>query len=135
MRIVRLFPFACAAFMMSACASENDDKGGDTNAEGKAQYMAVNIVSVGTNGSRAAAEYENGLEKESQIKKVRFYFYNQDGSPYILDGKKQTGLNLMMLSKMASKIPMVKILHRKLTLFLFSNQKLATLLLILLLLL
>ena len=88
MRIVRLFPFACAAFMMSACASENDDKGGDTNAEGKAQYMAVNIVSVGTNGSRAAAEYENGLKKESQIKDVRFYFYNQDGSPYILDGPK-----------------------------------------------
>lgn len=88
MRIVRLFPFACAAFMMSACASENDDKGGDIIAEGKAQYMAVNIVSVGTNGSRAATEYENGLEKESQIKKVRFYFYNQDGSPYILDGKK-----------------------------------------------
>lgn len=87
MRIVRLFPFACAAFMMSACASENDDKGGDTNAEGKAQYMAVNIVSVGTNGSRAA-DYENGLEEESQIKDVRFYFYNQDGSPYILDGTK-----------------------------------------------
>lgn len=87
MRIVRLFPFACAAFMMSACASENDDKGGDTNAEGKAQYMAVNIVSVGTNGSRAA-EYENGLEQESKIDDVRFYFYNQDGSPYILDGKK-----------------------------------------------
>lgn len=87
MRIVKLFPFACAAFMMSACASENDDKGGDTNAEGKAQYMAVNIVSVGTNGSRAA-EYENGLEKESQIKDVRFYFYNQDGSPYLLDGTK-----------------------------------------------
>lgn len=87
MRIVKLFPFACAAFMMSACASENDDKGGDTNAEGKAQYMAVNIVSVGTNGSRAA-EYENGLEKESQIKDVRFYFFNQDGSPYILGGTK-----------------------------------------------
>lgn len=87
MRIVRLFPFACAAFMMSACASENDDKGGDTNAEGKAQYMAVNIVSVGTNGSRAA-EYDHGLPKESQINDVRFYFYNQDGSPYILDGPK-----------------------------------------------
>lgn len=87
MRIVKLFPFACAAFMMSACASENDDKGGDTNAEGKAQYMAVNIVSVGTNGSRAA-EYDHGLPKESQINDVRFYFYNQDGSPYILDGKK-----------------------------------------------
>lgn len=87
MRIVRLFPFACAAFMMSACASENDDKGGNTNAEGKAQYMAVNIVSVGTNGSRAA-DYENGLPKESQIKDVRFYFYNQDGSPYILDWNK-----------------------------------------------
>lgn len=87
MRIVKLFPFACAAFMMSACASENDDKGGDTNAEGKAQYMAVNIVSVGTNGSRAAV-YEDGLKKESLINDVRFYFYNQDGSPYILDGKK-----------------------------------------------
>lgn len=89
MRIVRLFPFACAAFMMSACASENDDKGGDTNAEGKAQYMAVNIVSVGTNGSRAAGDkYENGLPKEGHIKDVRFYFYNQDGSPYILDWNK-----------------------------------------------
>lgn len=87
MRIVKLFPFACAAFMMSACASENDDKGGDTNAEGKAQYMAVNIVSVGTNGSRAT-DYENGLKKESLINDVRFYFYNQDGSPYILDGTK-----------------------------------------------
>lgn len=87
MRFVKLFPFACAAFMMSACASENDDKGGDTNAEGKAQYMAVNIVSVGTNGSRAA-EYDHGRKEESQIKDVRFYFYNQDGSPYIIDGKK-----------------------------------------------
>lgn len=83
MRIVRLFPFACAAFMMSACASENDDKGGDTNAEGKAQYMAVNIVSVGTNGSRAA-EYDHGLPKESTVDNVRFYFFNSDGSPYIL---------------------------------------------------
>lgn len=83
MRIVRLFPFACAAFMMSACASENDDKGGDTNAEGKAQYMAVNIVSVGTNGSRAT-DYENGLPKESTVDNVRFYFFNSDGSPYLL---------------------------------------------------
>lgn len=84
MRIVRLFPFACAAFMMSACASENDDKGGDTNAEGKAQYMAVNIVSVGTNGSRAAGDYDHGLEKESTVNNVRFYFFNSDGSPYLL---------------------------------------------------
>ena len=83
MRIVRLFPFACAALMMSACASENDDKGGDIIAEGKAQYMAVNIVSVGTNGSRAA-EYDHGLEKESTVDNVRFYFFNSDGSPYIL---------------------------------------------------
>lgn len=83
MRIVKIFPFACAAFMMSACASENDDKGGDTNAEGKAQYMAVNIVSVGTNGSRAA-EYDHGLEKESTVDNVRFYFFNSDGSPYLL---------------------------------------------------
>lgn len=84
MRIVRLFPFACAAFMMSACASENDDKGGDTNAEGKAQYMAVNIVSVGTNGSRATGDYDHGLEKESTVNNVRFYFFNSDGSPYLL---------------------------------------------------
>lgn len=83
MRIVKLFPFACAAFMMSACASENDDKGGDTNAEGKAQYMAVNIVSVGTNGSRAA-DYDHGLPKESTVDNVRFYFFNSDGSPYLL---------------------------------------------------
>lgn len=49
-----------------------------------------------------------------------------------LMGRKQTGLNLLIKSLMVSKIPMVDISHRKRTLFLFSNQKLATQLLILL---
>lgn len=84
MTLTKLFPFACAALMMGACTSEDsDNKGGD--AAGKAQYLAVNIVSVGSNGTRAANDnFENGTENESKINDVRFYFFNADGSPYIL---------------------------------------------------
>ena len=83
MKIFKLFPLACAALMMSACGSDNDIEGGATNPGGDAQYLAVNIVNVGTTPTRAG-EYENGTEEESKIKKVRFYFFNGDGSPYLI---------------------------------------------------
>lgn len=85
MKISKLFPFACVALMMSACASDKEEIGGGTKPGSDPQYLAVNIVNVGaTPTTRAGEVYENGTEAESKIKKVRFYFFNGDGSPYLI---------------------------------------------------
>ncbi len=83
MKIFKLFPLACAALMMSACSSDDASNGGSTGVNDP-QYLAVNIVNVGATPSRASEEYANGTTAESEIKKVRFYFFNGDGSPYII---------------------------------------------------
>ena len=78
--------------MMSACSSDNDNEGGATKPGSDPQYLAVNIVNVGTTPTRAG-DYENGTTEESTIKKVRFYFFNGDGSPYLIKptGSEVTG--------------------------------------------
>ena len=83
MKIFKLFPLACAALMMTACGSDNDIEGGATKPGSDPQYLAVNIVNVGTTPTRAG-EYENGSADENKINKVRFYFFNGDGSPYLI---------------------------------------------------
>lgn len=84
MKIPKLFPFACVALMMTACASDKDEIGGGTKPGSDPQYLAVNIVNVGATPTTRAAGYENGTTEESAIKKVRFYFFNGDGSPYLI---------------------------------------------------
>lgn len=84
MKISKLFPFACVALMMSACASDKEEIGSGTRPGSDPQYLAVNIVNVGATPTTRAAEYENGTTEESAIKKVRFYFFNGDGSPYLI---------------------------------------------------
>ena len=84
MKIFKLFPLACAALMMSACGSDNDIEGGATRPGSDPQYLAVNIVNVGTTPTRAGEDYVNGTDEENKINKVRFYFFNGDGSPYLI---------------------------------------------------
>ena len=84
MKISKLFPFACVALMMSACASDKEEIGSSTRPGSDPQYLAVNIVNVGATPTTRAAGYENGTAEESAIKKVRFYFFNGDGSPYLI---------------------------------------------------
>lgn len=84
MKISKLFPFACVALMMSACASDKEEIGSGTKPGSDPQYLAVNIVNVGATPTTRAAEYENGTAGESTITKVRFYFFNGDGSPYLI---------------------------------------------------
>lgn len=108
MKISKLFPFACVALMMTACASDKDEMGGGTKPGSDPQYLAVNIVNVGsTPTTRGTDDYENGTTGESTIKKVRFYFFNGDGSPYLIKnpgiagvegGGKKTGLRLLLLT-------------------------------------
>lgn len=84
MKIPKLFPFACVALMMTACASDKDEIGGGTKPGSDPQYLAVNIVNVGATPTTRTTDYENGTTEESAIKKVRFYFFNGDGSPYLI---------------------------------------------------
>lgn len=84
MKISKLFPFACVALMMSACASDKEEIGSGTKPGSDPQYLAVNIVNVGATPTTRATDYENGTAEESAIKKVRFYFFNGDGSPYLI---------------------------------------------------
>lgn len=83
MKIFKLFPLACAALMMSACSSDDPSNGGSTGVN-EPQYLSVNIVNVGATPSRASGDYENGSAEENKINKVRFYFFNGDGSPYLI---------------------------------------------------
>lgn len=93
MKISKLFPFACVALMMSACASDKEEMGGSTKPGSDPQYLAVNIVNVGATPTTRAAEYENGTAEESAIRKVRFYFFNGDGSPYLIKNPGVTGVD------------------------------------------
>lgn len=94
MKIPKLFPFACVALMMTACASDKDEIGGGTKPGSDPQYLAVNIVNVGaTPTTRGTDDYENGTTDESTIKKVRFYFFNGDGSPYLIKNPGVTGVD------------------------------------------
>lgn len=93
MKIPKLFPFACVALMMTACASDKEEIGSSTRPGSDPQYLAVNIVNVGATPTTRAAEYENGTAEESAIRKVRFYFFNGDGSPYLIKNPGVTGVD------------------------------------------
>lgn len=92
--------------MLGACSSSDDLKdGGATANEGKS-YIAVNIKSVGTAGAGTRADYtqgggtyEDGTENEGAISKVRFFFFNSDGSAYIMKG---TDVNYLELDASVS---------------------------------
>ena len=91
MKIFKLFPLACAALMMSACSSDDPNNGGSTGVNDP-QYLAVNIVNVGATPTRAN-DYEDGKPEESKITKVRFYFFNNDGTPYLIKAPGVTGVS------------------------------------------
>lgn len=107
MKFFKLYSLALAgALMLGACSSSDDLKdGGATANEGKS-YIAVNIKSVGTTGAGTRADYpqgggtyEDGTANEGAISKVRFFFFNSDGSAYIMKG---TDVNYLELNASVS---------------------------------
>ena len=78
----KLFPLALAAIAFSACTSEEVAENNPTTGEGTTSYVAVNINSVGTSGSRADGDYVNGSANENKINAVRFYFFTENGDAY-----------------------------------------------------
>lgn len=86
-----------SALMMTvmSCSSSDDLNGGGPDNANDKSYLAIRINNVGSvAGSRAAGDYSDGTADENHIESVRFYFFNSDGTPYILknDGK-STGKN------------------------------------------
>ena len=80
--------------MLGACSSSDDLKDGGATANVGKSYIAVNIKSVGTAGAGTRADYnqggetyEDGTANEGVISKVRFFFFNSDGSAYIMKNK------------------------------------------------
>ncbi|MDD6740966.1 MAG: Mfa1 family fimbria major subunit [Prevotella copri] len=95
---------ASALMLTVASCSSEDVAGGDAqNGKGTTSFLAVNIENVGSApASRAYTQgtgsYEDGTPEESIINKVRFYFFNGDGTPYLLannDATQQTSVNYL----------------------------------------
>ena len=95
---------ATALMLTVASCSSEDVAGGDAqNGKGATSYLAVNIENVGSAPASRAYDqgngtYEDGTDAESKINKVRFYFFNGDGTPYLLvnnDATQQTSVNYL----------------------------------------
>lgn len=95
---------ATALVLTVASCSSEDVAGGDAQiSKGATSFLAVNIENVGSApASRASYDkgdgtYEDGTDAESKINKVRFYFFNGDGTPYLLanDDESQQSVNFL----------------------------------------
>lgn len=104
MKLFKYAPICLTALTLAACSNDDSINGTNGNAtEGTTSYVAVRINNVGSSPSgirhRMRADetpspydptgkgneyYEDGTTAESKVNSVRFYFFNADGSPYIL---------------------------------------------------
>lgn len=86
---------ASALMLTVASCSSEDVAGGDSqNDKGTTSFLAVNLKTVGnaptgnarqTRADSQEGTYEDGEGAENKITGVRFYFFNADGTPYILN--------------------------------------------------
>ena len=95
---------ASALMLVVASCSSEDVAGVDAqNGKGTTSFLAVNIENVGSapasrSYDKGDGTYEDGTEAESKINNVRFYFFNGDGTPYLLvnnDATQQTSVNYL----------------------------------------
>ena len=95
-KIMMLSSVLASALMLTVVSCSSDDiTGGDAQTgNGTTSYLAVNLKTVGnaptgnarqTRADSQEGTYEDGVGAENKIKSVRFYFFNADGTPYILN--------------------------------------------------
>lgn len=90
MKRIKFLSLALAALALGACSSSDDvAEGGGGNST---SYVTVNIRTVSDLPGTRAGEYdagggtyEDGEGNESTISSVNFYFFNADGSPYLMN--------------------------------------------------
>lgn len=88
MRIRTLFMSMVAGLAFVGCSSEEDITSGNNGGElGEPQFLTVNLVTNSTSTTRVTgdpngnSEYEEGLEAENKVTKVRFYFFDASNDP------------------------------------------------------
>lgn len=91
MKIRTLFATMIAGLAFVGCSSEEEvTPGGNGEELGEPQFLTVNLVTNPTSGSRAGGDqvtgdpdknstYEEGLDAENKVTKVRFYFFDAEG--------------------------------------------------------
>jgi len=71
----------CAALALAGCEKQSPNT---PPVSGETHYLAVNIVAApdvpGMKAAPGGATYENGTTEENAVKKVRFYFFTDDGN-------------------------------------------------------
>ena len=103
-KIMMLSSVLASALMLTVVSCSSDDiTGGDAQTgNGTTSYLAVNLKTVGNAPTGNARQtraytdsqkgtYEDGVGAENTIKSVRFYFFNADGTPYILNNVNDNG--------------------------------------------
>lgn len=74
-----------AAMALVGCSKEESDAGGG-NGDSDTHYLAVSIVTTPSMGGRAGdytqsgGQYEDGLDNENKVNKLRFYFFSENNS-------------------------------------------------------
>ena len=83
-KIFILLPIFMVAALITGCSNDDgieNDEG--IKEEAATNYLSVNLVTAPSVGSRAVQDdgnYENGVGSENSVERVRFYFFNADGS-------------------------------------------------------
>lgn len=87
----KLFLIPLMAAAMAACTNDNvvdDPNNGGTTGETETRYLAVNIMdtSIATraydNQNEDEDDYENGSDAENEVKSIRFFLFNSDGTKF-----------------------------------------------------
>lgn len=93
-----LLAFACTSFF--ACSSSDDETtdpgvgaetGSDIGDAAGSRFMSVQIINPA--GTRAVTDggYEKGTDNENKVNSLRFYFFNEDGSPITVNATAGAG--------------------------------------------
>lgn len=134
MKFFKLYSLALTgALMLGACSSSDDLNGGGATANEAKSYIAINIKSVGTAGAGTRADYpqgggtyEDGTENEGAISAVRFFFFNSDGSSYIMKNKNVNYLDLDASVSSAGEAGHLQTIEGKTTAMLVINGETKT---------
>lgn len=88
-------PFV-AALALTGCSSDDPEMGIGNDGGGVegTHYLAINIATTPDGGTRAAEGeqygnlYEDGTTEENEVKRVRFFFFDNNGSPVTVTNNK-----------------------------------------------
>ncbi|MDE7108975.1 MAG: hypothetical protein K2O49_03260, partial [Muribaculaceae bacterium] len=74
--------------MLGSCAdSEMNDFSGDMEGEQSQSFMLVSVSTGDGSFSRSGDdEFDPGSDWESRIDDLAFYFFREDGSPFVMTG-------------------------------------------------